>query len=218
MTRGGSTMVAGRIDLQDLSSRPVALPTNNHYPVAVSNDGAVALWDGRSVVLDDDGARTRFRVAAGNQTAWSAPRFSDDGSLLALSATQGSLPTLHLPSGRIAYAEVPAQDGELSSPLGWTADGDLVVGTRDAGSGRLATLELVEDGGTAWGGVVGTLPTEGVSSVEVATGLMTAARPTVDRSAPDWPWSIERRVGVGALSGVGIVGFGFFLWTRRRRW
>jgi hypothetical protein len=218
MSRGGSTMVAGRIDLRDLSSRPVALPTNNNYPLAVSDGGVVALWNGRTVVLDDEGERTRVRVATTSPSAWTAPKFSGDGTLLALSAMDGDLPTLQLPSLRIGSAEVPTEGGELHSPLGWTRDGELVLGSVPADSRRLDALELVVDSGTSWGGVVGTLPASGVSSVEVATGLMTGADPTVERPAPDWPWSIERRATVGVLSGVGVVGVGMFLWTRRRRW
>ena len=218
MSRGGSTMVAGRIDLRDLSSRSVALPTNNSYSLAVSNDGVVALWNGRTVVLDDEGEPTGVRVARPGASAWTAPRFRDDGTLLAVSTTNGSLPTLQLPSLRIGSADVPTEDGELHSPLGWTGDGDLVLGSAEPGSRRLATLELVDDSGTSWRGVVGTLPASGVSSVEVATGLMTGADPTLERPAPDWPWSIERRASVGALSGLVVVGFGLFVWSRRRRW
>jgi hypothetical protein len=127
------------------------------------------------------------------------------------------VPTLHLETGRIAWAEVP-NDDLLVSPLGWTRDDQLVIGSRDRSSRRLATLELIVDDGTAWDGVVGLLPGTGVSHVEVATSLMTQDRPTVDRPEPDWPWGVERRAAIGTVSGAVVLGLGLLLWTRRRRW
>jgi hypothetical protein len=56
--------------------------------------------------------------------------------------------------------------------------------------------------------LVGTVDGSVVPTLTVALDLVTADRPTVERPAPDWPWSDERRavmVGLGVAGVLGLV-------------
>jgi hypothetical protein len=91
------------------------------------------------------------------------------------------------------------EDPALERALGTTPDGAAVRLDEDA-DGATRGVELVSADGTATRVVV---IENGVdtSSLSLATDLMSADRPTVDRPEPDWPWS-EGRWWVTIVLGV----------------
>ncbi|GAA1799302.1 hypothetical protein GCM10009795_050960 [Nocardioides hankookensis] len=97
-------------------------------------------------------------------------------------------------------------DAPLSQRLGTTADGlevrlpDDAVVVRPAVGAERPVIDV---------------PAEIAPSLSLATALMTADRPTVERPAPDWPWSDEHRAAVvGLYAGLGVV---FLIALRRTR-
>ena len=51
----------------------------------------------------------------------------------------------------------------------------------------------------------------------LATDLMDAEPPTVERPAPDWPWSAVRRAAVVVLAVAGVLLLAGAGWLVRRR-
>ena len=214
-SRRGSAQAAGRIEVGSAESTPVALPGGVVHEAAVSDSGTVALRAGSTVVLDDAGERARFSVPGSRGGRLPAPRFSADGSRLAFNGPGGTLAVLDVTTGAVTRHE-----DRIVAPMGWTADGDVAVTVGPSPNWR--TLQVVDPGDPERVEVVAVMIPSDVDHVELATGLMTRARPTVERPEPDWPWtSALRRVVttaavtalvIGAVLAVGVL----LVWRRRR--
>jgi hypothetical protein len=103
-------------------------------------------------------------------------------------------------------------DPGLQRALGTTADGAAVRLDGD-GDGPEGGVELVSRGGDVRRVVV--IANEIRPSLSVATALMSAERPTVERPGPDWPWSEERW---SLTIGLGVAAVLSVLWVLRRAW
>lgn len=203
---------------------------------AVSDDGTLLVTQQDGWVMRYQATSPEDRSFSVGQTLNPAPvgAVSPDGSLLAVgsSARDSSVDVADLGRLRLAPRELPVDvypDGASVRPLGWLDDETVVVvasaeGDSALGRSHVAVMSAptVPEEEWTYRIVTRSEPTEDGAGVafshSVAVDLMTTDRPTANRSEPDWPWSLERRVTVGSLAGVGVLGFALFLWTRRRRW
>lgn len=230
--------LAGRIAPD--STRPgIQWRTNSSTSVT----GTAITDDGTLLVTQQDGWVMRYQAASPQDRSFSVGRVlnpapagavSPDGSMLAVGsyARETSMDLADLEGIRLAPRALSPDvypEGAFVRPLGWLDDDTVVVLARTEGDGDLGRSHIavmsaptVPEEEWSYRIVTRSEPTDdsaGVASFHsVAVDLMTPEQLTVDRSEPDWPWSIERRVTVGVVSGVGVVGFGLFVWTRRRRW
>lgn len=107
------------------------------------------------------------------------------------------------------------QDPVLERALGTTPDG-VAVRLDGDGDGATGGVELVPTDGAATRVVV--IPTAIRPSLSLATDLMSTDRPTVERPAPDWPWSEERlsiTIGLGVAAAIAVLMALRSLWRRR---
>lgn len=214
MSKGGrGDFVAGRIRLGSTTSEPVDVGRAEDTTIAISDGGQVAYWNGRSVTA----AGRRIRVAGAGPGWWGPGRFAPGSDMVAVSdGSVGTLPLVDIATGREAYSPAPSDTpvGTEIRPHGWTPDGQVVVTSWTADDDSEATLALVDPTSDRWRSV-GSVAPELLDSLTVATDLVSTDRPTIERPSPDWPWSIERRVGVGVVSGLVLLAGGFLLWRRR---
>jgi hypothetical protein len=200
---GGSTGVVGRIHLADgtrqelLGNRLMddSVGIDDRGAVAYGDEGRLRIWDGTSTVREPVGVPGDQRMAAGPARRWALP----------------GVRTVTVVGDRVRKARTSA-DAAQSVPLGWAGD-DVVATTYDnAGHGHLV---LTRPGGGA-GRRVAEVDTGTVESLSVATDLMTGDRPTISRSAPQWPWTGQRWAWVVGGPAALVLG-GWLLLLRYRR-
>lgn len=166
--------------------------------VSLFGNGAANTWDGRHqrVVLLDalDGAAGQAPVDARGRMA--VP--SQDGhTVLVLEAAGATV--------RPADVGAPDEASWEVRPLGWVG-GELLMTTHATAANNAELRMLSVDSERSR--LVGTVDGSVVPTLTVALDLVTADRPTVERPAPDWPWSDERRavmVGLGVAGVLGLV-------------
>lgn len=220
---GGSSPVAGVVAPGGTTSTPLPpYPHNFRASYAVSDTGEVSVvGDSTRYVVDGTGAAARVPLHVGTNISVGAAyvgdtlldlRVRDVEYRFRLDAYTPEHRRLQLPPEILHRAVVP---------MGWVDATHLLarVGPQahESTPQLLPDLALVGVGEDASYRVVGRLD-RGVPSLSVATGLMTAARPTVDRPQPDWPWSPGRlwlTIGLGATGALVLVGAAWWMWRRR---
>jgi hypothetical protein len=210
---------------------------------STSVTGTAISDDGTLLVTQQDGWVMRYQATSPQDRSFSVGRvlnpapagaMSPDGSMLAIGsyARETSMDLADLEGVRLAPRALSPDvypDGAFVRPLGWLDDDTVVVLARTEGDGDLGRSHIavmsaptVPEEKWTYRIVTRSEPTNDAAGVasfhSVAVDLMTPEHLTVDRSEPDWPWSIERRATVGVVSGVAVVGVWVFLWSRRRRW
>ena len=222
---GGSTLVAGRVAPGSTDSETVPVGgQDDSAAIAVTNAGEVTvLARGRLLRWDGDVVgRHRLELPQGlEQRAVAAP----DGSAVAFGSwLPGDARSVDVATGGVARHRLPAwvyPAGAQVRPLGWIDD-DLVVSEvrpvtaadQPSGDGQLvvATRTVSQ---TSTYRIVGRTEGDTGDTLSVAVDLMSLDRPTVERPAPDWPWSDERRAVVGVVGALALLGAGL---AARRLW
>jgi hypothetical protein len=216
-----SGAVAGRIAPGSTESREVPSSRDSAAVHAISDVGQVAVADTNRVVrLDNfpesdpvEPVTTPARIA-GSSFPVGASYLGRDLRVLRTQDTSYSYTTHTYPGGRVGDLGLPS--GQAMAPLGWIDEQHLLVRTGrpgEDGTAVMTDLAIVGADGALGSEKVGSFE-EGVPSVSVATDLIELSRPTVDRPAPDWPWSPERWV---LTLGAGVVALLMLLWVVRRR-
>jgi hypothetical protein len=199
---------------------------NTIVPLAATDEGGVAvileglqIWKPTPENVLPPGPRSLGLPMA------SSMAISPDGAVLAMSdffSEQDDVGDGPSVSFLPAANEAPvSRQLELSAHtdarvLGWTKDGEAVVIAGDPTTSNTSQLMLI-DAETSNPRVVGTIDAFGLDSVQIATALMTADHPTVDRDEPSWvdhdfPW--WRAFGFSLVIGLSLLAA---LNVRRRR-
>lgn len=213
----GDQMSAGRIAPGSDRSEPVPASDRTSQAFGIGSSGRVAItsasklvvWDGTVIEqislprrsglpLDtahagDLVADVRAGPAGEGHTAYHVLRWSGDG--------------------RSPSLATPDAGGVAMAVRGWLGDTPVVETQPTAQGWSTTALNLLTDSGLREIGRIDA----GVEDLTLATGLMTASRPTVDVPAPDWasadgrPWPW---IGLGVAGALAIVGVAW--WVRRR--
>jgi hypothetical protein len=210
---GSGEPAAGRISVGAGTAQaiPVRRIDTSESDLSVDDRGRVTISDGGGL-LAWDGVRVRTSDLPGARMGGMVP-VNRDGEVALSTFEQG---TVVLVDGlRSRTVDVGVHDGQVRvMPLAWVGD-ELLVVTDDNGPSD-GVLRLVPTAGGA-SRTVGTVDGGVNPSLTVAADLLTPDRPTLERPAPDWPWSDERRAVAIGLGVVGVlallVGIG---WLRRR--
>lgn len=206
---GGGTGAAGRIDLRSGRRQELTANRLEALSIGVDDRGVVALadaarlrfWDGRTFTASMVAAPSDHLVPAGPGGSWAVPG-------------TGAVTVIDRPEVRDVRVDRSA-DVSATGPLGWSGRDVVVLSERAGGGDRLFLVPA--DGGRSR--EVATVDPGALSSLSVAVDLMTAARPTVERPAPRWPWSEERwavTIGVAVVATYLLVAVGRAGRRRRR--
>ncbi|WP_121257033.1 hypothetical protein [Nocardioides ferulae] len=209
---GAEFPTGGRVAPGATTSQPLRLGDHESATLAVDDTGEVwAVDEGRLVRWT--GGEPRGVAVRGD--IWPRHAVLTSGGLAV--GTRDELEVGLIDArGRVsriqANGDLPVGGGS-AEVLGTLGD-DLVVRTRSADDTDGQLLLLSTDGAAE---VVGSVEPGVPDTLSLATGLMTAERPSVERPAPDWPWSYERWVLVlaGLAFAVATVA-SFVTWLRRR--
>ena len=129
---------------------------------------------------------------------------SPDGTRLAVGSTtpNGAVDVVDLSRMRVRLAYFGGYDEAQTtySPLGWLGADRIAVAADVASRGTEVVL-VPAPGNRRDGEAVVARVEDGVADLTVAVDLLD--RPTLDRPAPDWPWSEERQRLV--LGGAGLL-------------
>ncbi|WP_205473175.1 hypothetical protein [Nocardioides sp. SYSU D00038] len=229
--------VAGRVAPGAVASDRIRLPSGNASVTAAIDDRGTVVLSGDAAVrlvfpesppvgvTETDDVIVRepsFSV----HVAWRGPvvhdvRLTDDAQEHVV-ASHVTSPGFDQPmeAARRPFPFPQETSGRPLAVLGWVDDEHLLVRVGQEGEpavGSLGELAVVGPGGPDLPGtyrVVGELD-EGLPRLSVATDLVTVDHPTVERPAPDWPWSEER---ISLTIGLGVAGALSVLWLLRRGW
>jgi hypothetical protein len=205
-TIDSGTGAVGRIRLVDGSRDELVDQRWTDASVGVGDDGELAIgtqsavryWDGETLARAGFASPPERRVAASTDGRWAFP-----GSGVVTIQAGEDVKDLD--------ASTPGDFPE-ARPLGWVGD-DIVVATySNDGNGFL--MLVPENGGRPRR--VSVVDTGTIADLSVAVDLMNGDRPTVPRSEPDWPLSDGRKVAIGAVVSLLLVGLASWLWARRR--
>lgn len=220
-SRGSAT---GRVGPRATTSEEV--PDGRGEPVvSIADDGTVTLLDEQRATAWDGRALGRHRWTG--PAPVSAAAASPSGRRVVVGAIAGAdgVASLDTATGQLSRHRYPADlypEGAASRPLGWLDERLLValvtpVDTADAAAPQLV-VTTPQRGRASTYRIVGRTDVAVPDSLTVAVDLMTLTRPTVERPEPRWPWSDERKVVVGALAALGLLGgvLGARRWRRPR--
>lgn len=209
---GRVELATGEVD----EARPT--PAQRVGSIGVADDGTVVVVSPRGVTRWTRTAVTTtgpLEIGPQLQAGVSA---SADGALVAVGSccTRAAYVVDTRTGEVVTRAGLDLDDSPLATaePLGWLDADTSVWQVMPQGGGGDGVLALVTVDGdvTEVGEVDDAMP----DVVSVATGLMTLDRATVDRPAPDWPWSPERHLVVwGSSAAVLAIGAAIVLSRRR---
>lgn len=143
---------------------------------------------------------------------------SPDGTRLAVGSTtpNGAVDVVDLDRKRVRLAYFGGYDeGQTTyAPLGWVGDDTIAVAADVASRGTDVVLVPAPGNGRDGEAVV-TRVEDGVADLTVAVDLLD--RPTVDRPAPDWPWSeLRQRLVLGGAALLVAIAAAAAVAVRRR--
>jgi hypothetical protein len=224
----GDREAAGVIAPGTTTSRALPEPQNTDEVTeyAVADTGAVAVLTSREVTFWDGGAAVPDPVRVADRNTYAMAGDYRDGSVVDLRAAyRGVDYRLARHGGQEVSGQLPAAlaDRRLAA-AGWTRDRQAVVQgsplEEDGAAGPTLQVLTLEGDGTVSSREVARLDGT-LSSLSVATDLMTATQPTADLPAPDWvdtgrPTLVWVLAGLGALL-LGGLALALAVAARRRR-
>lgn len=193
---------AGRVAPGSMTTDPTPVREGGSG-LAVADDGRLVLTEpGYAFVIGEDGPGAGFSLQRSlDPTAVAV--VSPDGTRVAVGSRtpNGAVDVLDLDRQRVRLAYFNGYDGDASHrALGWRGD-DRVVVAADVPTRGTEVVLVPAPGNNDDGEVVVTRADSVLGSLSVAVDLLD--RPTVDRPAPDWPWSEQRQRLV--LGGAGLL-------------
>jgi hypothetical protein len=204
MSMGGSTAVAGRIELATGQRQELPIPradqpsvgVDDHGVVALGDDARVRFWDGRQITRASVATVGALRIGAGPHGTWAAPGMNG------VTVLDGAdVRDVHVAGNGVAF------------PVGSAGAGLVVVTDHNDGTG---TGYLVPTRAGRPREIID-VDTASPRSLTLAVDLITSDRPTVARPVPEWPWTTQHQVVVlgGAAAALLLLGAGVLVVRRR---
>lgn len=232
MSSGGGRLVAGRIAPDATTSEALPQSNTGSLSLTISSEGRVAWLAGGRLAVWDGGERLNWRKASspnGLEEVTGPAAWAPDDDVIAFGSME-PMGGVVLVDSRAATNElgltVPPQPANTNvrvvQPLGWIdATHFLMAVQQNHPDGNQVSLAIrsapLPRGKDA---VVTTTDFQSLTSLSVAVDLITDLdHPTNDFPEPDWPWSTERKLVVGALAVI-AAGLAVYLLkaaVRRRR-